>query len=163
MIHFQAFDSFEEMQAAVAEQHAAAMAGMSEHQRTLLGRRKFYWVRPYAEMDMFIFGEYDLDAWIANEKRLWDDEDGPFADHQASMEHGNLVRGYLSGRAYSVVEPDGELGDTHVSTVFEISEKAFEQARAIGWRITPDTRTTAPALWAELVELAQAEVAAGRG
>lgn len=160
---FQAFDSFEEMQAEMSRQEAAAMADMGEHQRALLGRRKFHWVRPYAEMDIFIFGAYDFDDWVANEKRLWDDEDGPFSEHQAQMERNNLERGYLSGRAYSTLEPDGELGDTHVSSVHEISEAAFEEARAIGWRISPEVRTTAPTLWAELVELAQAEIAAGRG
>lgn len=44
-------------------------------------------------------------------------------------------RGYRFGWCYSVVEPDGELGSTHVSTMFmKITEEQFEEAKKNGWR-----------------------------
>lgn len=44
------------------------------------------------------------------------------------------LRGYLFGEAYSAPFPEGELGDTHVANAWPISEAAFEEARATGWR-----------------------------
>lgn len=157
MPDFKSFDSLESMQAYMAEQHEAAMASMGERQKELLPKRKFYWVRPYPQMDMFIFGAYDLDDWIAREKSLASDEDPFRPGEQERIEYNNLVRGYKSGTAYSIVEPGGEIGDTHVSTMYEISEQAFNEAKADGWVVSPTTRITAPTLHAELIEYARAE------
>lgn len=43
-------------------------------------------------------------------------------------------RGYRYGMHYSTVEPDGELGDTHVTNVWPITKEDFEYARTHGWQ-----------------------------
>lgn len=157
MTRFESFDSFEQMQAAMGKHHDAAMAGMGAHQRRLLGMRKFHWVRPYEELGCFIFGAYDLDDWIAEERRLAaaDPEDS-YVD-VARIEHNNMDRGYKSGRAYSIIEPTGELGDTHCSTMYQISARAFLEAQIVGWVVDAETRLKAPVLYAELAAYATAE------
>jgi len=42
-------------------------------------------------------------------------------------------RGWRHGRCYSVIEPDGESGDTHVAVMTPITAGEFEAARAAGW------------------------------
>lgn len=42
-------------------------------------------------------------------------------------------RGFRFGWHYSVVEPDGELGSTHISTMKKITREEFEAAKARGW------------------------------
>lgn len=44
------------------------------------------------------------------------------------------TRGFRYGRCYSVTEPDGELGFTHVSVMRKISGEQFEEAEERGWR-----------------------------
>lgn len=44
-----------------------------------------------------------------------------------------MARGYRFARCYSVIEPEGELGDTHVVTVWPITPEQFAQAKAAGW------------------------------
>lgn len=155
--HFQSFDSFEDMQKFMKDNHDAAMAGMGAHQRALLGRRAFCWVRPYPQMRIFIFGDYDVDRWIDNERTLGKAE-GTWSEAEArEIEHRCLTRGYLSGTCYSPVEPTGEIGDTHVSQVYELSRPAFEQARQAGWVVDKTTFTTSPVLYAELAAYAASE------
>lgn len=48
------------------------------------------------------------------------------------------MKGYRLTRCFSVVCPEGELGDTHVSTMHSLlSKEQFEKARAAHW---PNTR-----------------------
>lgn len=42
-------------------------------------------------------------------------------------------RGYRFGRCYSIVEPEGELGDTHISDCWPITEEEFLQAQNFRW------------------------------
>ena len=41
--------------------------------------------------------------------------------------------GFRFGRAYSVVEPEGELGDTHVCDMVPITEEEFNQSKGLHW------------------------------
>jgi len=43
-------------------------------------------------------------------------------------------RGYIFGKSYSIIEPRGELGSTHVSCMWPINEAAFNEAREQMWR-----------------------------
>lgn len=45
----------------------------------------------------------------------------------------NYNNGYRFGRAYSIVEPKGELGDTHVSEMTKITKEQFELAKENNW------------------------------
>lgn len=71
---------------------------------------------------------------------------GPFTEDNASECAAELVdtistiigsheNGYLFGTAYSTVEPDGELGSTHRSSVWPLSSRAFEALHSNGWRL----------------------------
>lgn len=43
--------------------------------------------------------------------------------------------GFIFGRCYSELCPNGELGDTHVTHItHKVSKEDFERARANGWR-----------------------------
>lgn len=150
MTHIETFGSFEDMQKYMSDQHEAAMGRINDHQRELLGKTKFWWVSPRPDMDLTIFGEYDFDAWVENERRLWDDEDGPFEGHHARMKYNNLERGYKTGRAFSTWEPTGELGDTHVTMMWEISEQAFLEAKTVAWDI-PNRMNECPTLRREII------------
>jgi hypothetical protein len=46
----------------------------------------------------------------------------------------NYGRGWRSGRGFSVIEPDGEMGYAHVATLTPCSQAEFKAARARGWR-----------------------------
>jgi hypothetical protein len=51
------------------------------------------------------------------------------------QDKASLERGYVFGKAYSVVEPTGELGDTHVSQMVEVPRETWELARSYNWAI----------------------------
>lgn len=141
---FESFESFDEMITTMHQREDAAMASLLPVQRALLPMRAFYWMRPAPEYDCVIFGYYNLDDMIALEKSLTPQEElAYFSTWVSDCEHKNLVRGYKSGRAYSVIEPTGELGDTHVANMWPITRESFEQARDLGWdvlgKITPGT------------------------
>jgi hypothetical protein len=42
-------------------------------------------------------------------------------------------RGYRYGRCFSVAEPEGEVGSTHVVTMRKITEAEFNEAKNRGW------------------------------
>lgn len=134
------YDSLEAMWDDMSRAEEAAMRSLHPVQRELLGQREFYWIRPYPEMQMFIFGHHNLDDWIALEKSLTpEDEMHGFEPWREQCEDKNLVRGYKSGRCFSPIEPDGEIGDTHVATMWPISKEGFEQAREMGWQVSLTT------------------------
>ena len=133
-VHVETFDSLDDLFAKQAERHEQAMAGLLPMQRELLEQRKFWWVRPYEEFGILIFGEFDLDSSIAKEKSLTpSDEQDHFPGWLIEFEHRNQVRGFKFGMCYSTYEPQGELGNTHVATMLPISQEAFEEARLLGW------------------------------
>lgn len=104
-----------------------------------------YWASLHGEL--LIFGKaWTLDEYVSSEMKYHDDEeDGPRDQHEASIrEHGEdqRARGYRFGRAYSVACSEGELGSTHISAMFEITEAEFKAASAKGWH-WPDLLATA--------------------
>ena len=132
----ESFNTLDEMMASLQRNEAAAMARLTPLQRVLLPLREFYWMRPAPQYECVIFGYYNLDDMIALEKSLTpEDEMDWHPGWVVSTTDKNLVRGYKSGRAYSVIEPDGELGDTHVSTMWPITKESFEQAKAMRWDV----------------------------
>ena len=45
------------------------------------------------------------------------------------------ARGYMYGKAYSVVEPDGEWGSTHRVSMQKVSKQTFDRMRELGWTL----------------------------
>ena len=79
-----------------------------------------YWVRMIPEYDgLVIYGKVP-----------------PVAETQREAEFDvvdNRARGYLTGTAFSLWEPEGEPGDTHVSEVIPITPTEFVFAERLGW------------------------------
>lgn len=143
------YDSYEEMQADMARAEAQANAGLMPEQIALRDDTEVdrYWFRPYPEMGMLIFGV----AWgfksacEVSAKYVPDipQPDSRLDEYEESLDEAvyeirsmveSRKRGYLRGWAYSMVEPEGEPGSTHVANTMPISREAFEEARAHGWR-----------------------------
>lgn len=89
-----------------------------------------YWVRAYE--DILIFG------YIYSEEELWAKErelgasEEEIEEEKAMME-GNYQNGFRFGKAYSIICPEGELGDTHVSDMLPLTKQEFEDARDLYW------------------------------
>jgi hypothetical protein len=130
---FQVFDSFEDMQAALADATAEANSRLNNAQKAL--RDDFentrYWFQP-TEYGFPIFGV----AYSLAESRALDIAAGASveeADECAERERVNRMRGYIFSRAFSIACPDGELGDSHAAVLCPIDEIVFELARDAGW------------------------------
>lgn len=143
-MHVQSFDTFEEMQASMAAAEEAANARILPQQAALRDddTDTRYWVRP-CEEGFLIFGVAPTYEALCEEEAKYSDLDTE--EGQAEYEYScqslkpRRARGYLTGVAFSVVEPTGEQGDTHVSQVCPISEQAFNEGKAAGWRmVAPD-------------------------
>lgn len=136
-MEFQAFDTVDEMFNAMREGEEAANARLlpghielrddTEHTR--------YWCRVVPEYDnLTIFGI----AWTADEADESERNAGASPEEAlASRERlaNSRQRGYLYGPCYSAIEPDGELGSTHVFNVVPICKASFESAKALGWKL----------------------------
>lgn len=160
----ESFGSFEEMQQFMAEREDEANADLRDVQIELRDDTEHtrYWVRPFPEGECLIFGEawsfkqscdvsasYVEDVPAAHGDKLPSVND--WADYRESLAEAvyeirthvsTRERGYLRGKAYSILEPEGEYGDTHVASIMPISEQAFLEAKAAGWRavqVTPFT------------------------
>ena len=125
---FREFDSMEAMWEFMREQERLANENTADWQRAI--GYGDYWMRMYEEI--LIFGYVNtLDELDAIERELGvEDDELAFERSMISNAH---ERGYRYGKAYSVVEPDGEWGSTHVSTMIPISREMFEAARECGW------------------------------
>lgn len=129
MAHFEAFDSLEEMQAAMREREDAANARLTPEQKEVDWGD--CWVQ--AGDDMLIFGR----CMTRDEVRTSEQECGAPPDEVewscASIDeaHG---RGYRYGQAWSVLEPDGEYGSTHIASMLgRITQEDLDYARELGW------------------------------
>lgn len=145
-MHIESFDSFEEMNRQLQERQEEAWKNTSEKQKILLDGKKHWFVYvddTFSPQLVWIYGEIES----TDERRKTRDEGiaslDPNSDEYAEESEGyiyefevyedQLNRGFVFGRCYSVLEPTGELGSTHVSKVAQISKEVFEEARESGW------------------------------
>lgn len=124
------FDDFEQAAKHMQEAEAAANASSHPDQHAITyGNHWFAW---YDEMQLAVFGEvFTQDEYLRREtaagasaaeaKRSWK---GVVDDHE---------RGYRFGIAYSLVEPEGELGTTHVASMVPIDANQFLGAQEAEW------------------------------
>lgn len=140
----ESFGSFEEMLDVMGARERAANDALTDTQRALRDDTTHdrHWLRlyPFHGDVLPIFGEsWSLPHAMRRERAYYPDDIA--SDVFALAEYGSIVeglhdrraRGYLYGECFSVVEPDGELGDTHASQVLPISPEAFAEARDGGW------------------------------
>lgn len=121
------------------------------------GHETLYWIRfvTLAGQALLIFGETPpLTEALAEERTHYPatmspDDIAEFA-YAAKYLIDNRQQGLLFGRWYSVVEPQGELGSTHINTIDPITKQAFQEAKACSWQ---PSRAKAPTLIDELTAL----------
>jgi len=131
------FGSPEAMFRAIEESRKVADKFIKDWQRTIQPGAKVIRVGDAGEYGILvIYGEI-LDP-VALERKHYDLEDPAEAAEFARVksQYGeDWQRSFRHGRFYSETHPDGELGDTHLTTlVAEITDEEFESARGSGWK-----------------------------
>lgn len=132
MSHIMSFDSFDDAMNFMADAEEAANDRATDEQKAIAYGDN--WVRLYADAGQIlaIFGEIPTpDELEADERRLGADDD-EIAYERATLAD-SYKRGYRFGTAYSVLEPNGEMGSTHVSEMRTLTNEQFEEARRYGW------------------------------
>lgn len=126
MTHFQSFDNLDDMYAEMNRRTEEGNAHLHDKQRSLTWGS--HWVRFIHQMQPAMFAIFG---------RVWTREEVAASEDPEVVEQtaANLGRGYMFGTAYSTIEPDGELGDTHRYNAWPISEALFEAAREARWDI----------------------------
>lgn len=135
-MHVESFDSLEAMHASMNAAENAANDGLVPPQVALRDdvdtTRHFVVGLP----DCLGFGEvprYDsLLARVTSRMDVDDPEDVAEAEWEIADLPDLRARGYLTGTVHTPYGDDW--GDTHVSQVIPITEKAFEEARRAGWK-----------------------------
>jgi hypothetical protein len=119
---FTGFGSFEEMLAFVQQARANADSRVEDWQRQLQADEYFVSYSPEAELLVY--------SQIV----------APDPDEPELLENYRLVRGY------SVIVPQGELGEAHIVSAFgRLTQAQFEKARTLGW----------PSSWAEFATVVE--------
>lgn len=125
---FQSFDSTEEMFASIRRGILTAKDRATPEQNAITYGD--YWMRIWE--DFLIFGYIDQPEDLdAAERLLGASEDELAWEHETSSQAYN--NGFRFGKAYSVIVPEGELGDTHVSEMTKITKEEFEEAKSLNW------------------------------
>lgn len=127
------FKSYENIEDAFKDMRQAEEAA----NRNLLPAQKKigwgdYWMNPQPNLDLLIFGY--VFTLLENEagERAAGSSDEEWQYTKAGL-LDSYERGYRFGRAYSTVEPNGELGSTHISQMVPISKEQFAEAKALDW------------------------------
>lgn len=139
MTEVRSYDSMEEAFRDMAAHEAAANATLAAAQRMVTYGD--YWFRPMqtgpGSPPLMIFGYVETLPEVTElEGQYYDlsnDEDRLELEATLAGIRDRHERGYMFGRCYSVVEPEGEWGDTHRANLWPITQAVFESARAKGW------------------------------
>ncbi len=138
MTYFQEFDSIEEALDFMGKAEAAGNASLHPVQRMVTYGD--YWIR------FWIVGENELVlicGYVETLPELAESEAAHYdltkpeekAEYEYAMEgiRRRHERGYMFGKAYSIIEPTGEWGDTHLANLWPITKDLFEALREAGW------------------------------
>lgn len=131
--HVRWYASVEEMRADMDRAEQSANAAMTPRQSQHLAvalENPTYAFRVWE--GLVICGETSTPRARAERERELGAEDFEYDLTRFTEVH---QRGYLTGRWYSVVEPTGELGDTHVSQVVWIDPLVFNMLREYEWNM----------------------------
>ncbi len=126
-------DIFDERQ----KMEEAAYKWIAQEQWELADGRKHHFMvpSPYGDQTLMIYGwTWDWEL----EKSKWEQlppgsEDRMESEYEYETYTDSLKRGYAFTRSFSVIEPDGELGSHHISTMCPIDQAQFERAREHKW------------------------------
>lgn len=130
MVTFKTYDSFEDAFEDMRKNEEAANSRLKPSQRSI--QWGDYWMAYYRDMDLLVCGHiYTMDENEKSEKAAGaSDEEW---DYTKETMLNSYERGYRFGMAYSVITPEGELGDTHISQMIPITKEQFEEARENRW------------------------------
>lgn len=123
MVEVRSFESPEAMRTYMERVLAEANRGLAPQQRMI--ERGEHWVRfmgPHIEYG-YVYLPDEIEAECAGE----DTADALLSVWAAEE------RGFLFGKAWSRLEPDGVIGTTHRSAVWPIEPRLFQSARNAGW------------------------------
>jgi hypothetical protein len=127
---FMQFDNFEQMAKWMDDRTKEANLGLAPEQVAISYGHT--WAR-FDQLDTgigIVFGRIFTEAeYLAGEL---DDEVETPSETLARIRE-NHDRGYMYGIAYSMVEPDGEYGDTHRANMWPIDGDLFAAAAEAGW------------------------------
>lgn len=131
---FESFESLDAMLDKMARDEDAANQRATQEQRDI-GYGDYFtriWDGMFGDW-LTIYGYVTpRDKFIEEEKNAGaDDAELSWETHAHDSAY---QRGYRFGWHYSTVEPDGELGSTHVSVMKKISKEEFDAAKARGWK-----------------------------
>ena len=136
---FTSYDSAEEMFAAMQEAEDAAISRITPRGARHLevaGTNPTCWYRVVPDgtpRGLLIVGKSQpIEQQVAREIELGGLEDRSEDEIRRDYTERH-ARGYLFGKCYSKVEPDGELGSTHVSEVYWIEPSLFAELEQCGW------------------------------
>lgn len=92
------------------------------------------WIRFLVQYDIIIFGKaLDADYYQQMIDKAVDEEDKAEWEFERKQVTDAWERGYVYGWAWSIIEPAGEPGSTHMVNLWPIPEALFEKAKAVGW------------------------------
>jgi len=132
MTHVKGFASFEDALKFMADATDAANKNLAPEQRAITWGS--YWLRFAPEYHCVIFGRVmPMEELIDSEREAGaEPEELDYTREHYTEQH---ERGYLFGYAYSVMEPRGELGDTHRANMWPITQEQFEHAKDAEWEL----------------------------
>lgn len=124
----QFFDNTDDMFDAIRRGVEQAKARATPEQNTITYGD--YWMRMWE--DILIFGYiHTREELDAAEVKLGATQEELEYEHR--VYDASYNDGFRFGTAYSAIEPNGELGDTHVSDMTKITKEEFESAKLLDW------------------------------
>lgn len=134
----ESFDSIEDAWAFIQAQHDAADARMTPSQHQLADGKEHWYFTWSGSLP--IAGHITaMDKLCEHEAKFYDLNDPEAkAEYEYTCRHlrDGLARNVVQVRAFSSVEPDGELGSTHVAGLVPISQAAFKEFRLNGHQVS---------------------------
>jgi hypothetical protein len=135
MDFFRSYASFEDMIGDMQRSEAAANERVTDAQKAI--DYGDYWLRQ-AHVGggeyLTVYGRcWTRDEIIKGETEAGSDVEAGELEYTMAVLDSAHSRGYRFSTAYSQWEPDGEIGDVHISTMAKITKELFDEAKALGW------------------------------
>ncbi len=135
MSFVETFDSFEDAQAELASRVEIAKQQIKDFQQIFLDGKSHYFLRLVAFCaDVLLIVGHTIDV-EENGKEMAAKYPEDWSPEETAGMWENLANGFAFTKCYSVAEPNGELGDTHIATMLEISKEDFELCQEHGFNL----------------------------
>lgn len=142
-IHFESFDSFEEMMNKERERQAKAYKWITDNQWDIADGKKHWFVQPVPTSDhtIYIFGwSWDWDKEQEELEAETNEETRAELEYEIRHYREALTRGFIFAKTFAgTYAYEHELGSVHISQIVEITEREFLMAKSIGWFPLPMT------------------------